>query len=114
MYPRNDCKDVMEKVCKKINDIYDKAIVIVCIMLMLFAFYTLYDAYYVKYVSSGTSFMAYKPTDEEPFNRSLTLSDLVFAFDLSSSDLLKLVVAICKRSKALTRANPASLASSMP
>ena len=51
---------------KLINDIYDKLIILIMIILIILGCYFMYDAYYIKYISSGDAFSAYKPTDEEP------------------------------------------------
>ena len=54
------------KTGKILNYIYDRLILIVFILLLLFSCYLTYDTWYVRYVSAGNNYLAYKPSLEEP------------------------------------------------
>lgn len=54
------------KVGNILNFIYDKLLSIVLIIVLLVAAYFIYDIWYVKFISSGDSYLAYKPDLEDP------------------------------------------------
>lgn len=56
----------MNKIGRVLNSIYDKTIVVVFIILLLFSCYLIYDTWYIRYVSAGSNYLAYKPDLENP------------------------------------------------
>ena len=54
------------RVGKILNYIYDRLMVVVFILLLLFSCYLTYDTWYVRYVSAGNKYLAYKPSLEDP------------------------------------------------
>lgn len=57
---------MINKVGKLLNNIYDRLIVAVFILLLLFSCYMMYDTWYIRYVSAGNNYLAYKPSLEDP------------------------------------------------
>lgn len=62
----NEQRKKGEAILHFINSVYDRLIILALVVLMLFGLYTTYDAWYVRYVSSGSALTAYRPTKEEP------------------------------------------------
>ena len=56
----------MNKLGKILNEIYDKMIIIVFIILLLFSCYMMYDTWYIRYVSAGSNYNVYKPSLDNP------------------------------------------------
>lgn len=57
---------MLNSVGKILNEIYDRIIVVIFIILLLFSCYMMYDTWYIRYVSAGSSYNTYKPNLDNP------------------------------------------------
>lgn len=77
----------MNRVGNILNNIYDRIMVILFIILLLFSTYTLYDTYRVRYISSGGSYKVYKPDIEKPEAYKEISDECIGWITLNNSDI---------------------------